>query len=108
VMENGKIISYKVTSGQIENIKINDRWSKKKFTFPNVRPGVIIEFRYKVASHRFEKLDTWYFQREIPTLWSEVRIQLPQPFVYLVTYESSRQLARDEEILFRRETSVDV
>jgi hypothetical protein len=100
VMENGKIISYKVMPGQIENIRINDRWSKKKFTFPKVRPGVIIEFRYTVASLDFEKLDTWYFQREIPTLWSELRVQLPSPFVYLVTFESNRQLARDEEILF--------
>jgi hypothetical protein len=100
VMENGKIVTYKVAPGQIENIKINDQWSKKKFTFPNVKPGVIIEFRYTMASLDFEKLDTWYFQREIPTLWSEFRFQVPPPFVYLVTFENSRQLAQDEEMVY--------
>ncbi len=100
VMENGRISAYKVPSGKIEDIRINDQWSKKKFTFPNVKPGVIIEFRYTVASLDFEQLDTWYFQREIPTLWSELRFEVPEPFVYLVTFESNRQLAPDEELLY--------
>jgi hypothetical protein len=99
-LENGKVVMYKVTSGQIEDIRINDQWSKKKFTFPNVKPGVIIEFRYTVASLDFEKLDTWYFQREIPTVWSELRFQVPPPFVYLVTFENGRQLAPDEELVY--------
>jgi hypothetical protein len=97
VMKNGKVTDYKVLSNHIENIKINDQWSKKKFTFPNAKPGAIIEFRYEIASLDFEKLDTWYFQREIPVLWSEIRFQVPVPFVYLVTFENNRQLSADEE-----------
>jgi hypothetical protein len=100
IMENGKIIDYKVLPGQIEDIKINDQWSKKKFTFPNASPGVIVEFQYTIASLDFEKLDTWYFQREIPTLWSELRFQVPSPFIYLVSFENNRQLAQDEEIVY--------
>jgi hypothetical protein len=100
VMQNGKITSYRVPAHQIEDIKINDTWSKKKFTFPNVEPGAIIEFRYTVASLDFEKLNTWYFQREIPTVWSELRFQVPDPFVYLVTYLNSRPLAPDEEMMY--------
>jgi hypothetical protein len=97
VMENGRVTDYKVVASQIEDIKINDQWSKRKFTFPNVKPGAIIEFRYEIASLDFEKLDTWYFQREIPVLWSEIRFQIPPPFVYLVTYENNRQLSVGEE-----------
>jgi hypothetical protein len=97
IMENGRILAYKVLPGQIEDIKVNDRWSKKKFTFPQVKPGAIIEFQYILASLDFENLDTWYFQREIPTLWSEMRFQVPTPFVYLVTFENNRTLSPDEE-----------
>ncbi|HJZ41386.1 MAG TPA: DUF3857 domain-containing protein [Bacteroidales bacterium] len=100
VMENGEIVIYNVPSGQIENIRINEKWSKKKFTFPHVKPGAIIEYRYVIASLDFEKLDTWYFQREIPVLWSEVRFQAPDPFMYLVTYANNRPLSGDEEIDF--------
>ncbi len=100
VMENGDAVAYKVNTNQVEDIKINDQWSKKKFTFPEVKPGAIIEYRYTVASLDFEKLDNWYFQREIPTLWSELRFQIPMPFVYLVTFENNRQLAADEEVVY--------
>lgn len=100
VLVNGKTISFKVTQNQIEDIKINDRWHKKKFTFPQVAPGTIIEYRYVLASLDFEKLDTWYFQREIPTIWSEVRFDFPIPFVYLVSFDNNRDLAPDEESVF--------
>jgi hypothetical protein len=100
VLQNGKIIVYKVLPSHIEDIKINDQWSKKKFTFPNASPGAIVEFKYTVASLDFEKLDTWYFQREIPTLWSELRFQVPSPFIYLVSFENNRQLAQDEEMVY--------
>jgi hypothetical protein len=100
VLENGKVVKYKVESGQIEDIKINDRWSKKKFTFPKASPGTIIEFEYRIASLDFEKLDTWYFQREIPVIWSEIRFDVPTPFIYLVTFVNNRPLAPDEESVF--------
>jgi len=100
VMDGGRVSTYNVPAGQIEDIRINDHWSKKKFTFPQARPGAIIELEYVMASLDFEKLDTWYFQREIPTLWSEVRIQIPSPFVYLVTFENNRPLSPDEELAY--------
>lgn len=100
VLENGEIIKYKVEPGQIEDIRINEQWSKRKFTFPNVKPGSVIEYQYRLASLDFEKLDTWYFQREIPTIWSEIRFDVPPPFVYLVSYENNRQLEPDEESVY--------
>ena len=103
VMDQGKILSYKVLPGQIEDIKINDRWSKRKITFPQARPGAIIEYQYTIASLDFENLKTWYFQREIPTLWSELRFQVPIPFVYLVTFENNRNLSPDEEQAFGKQ-----
>ena len=100
IMEKGRIKSYKVTAGEMKHIVINDRWSKLKFTFPKVISGAIIEFEYTIASLDFENLDTWYFQREIPTLWSEIRFEVPEPYVYLMTYENNRTLAPEEAEAF--------
>lgn len=100
IMENGRIKSYKVTSGQMEHIVINDRWSKLRFTFPKAMPGAILEYEYTIASLDFENLDTWYFQHEIPTLWSEVRFEVPEPYVYLMTFENNRTLEPDEAEAF--------
>ncbi len=100
IMENGKITSYKVPSSQMERIKVDDRWSKVIFTFPNAVPGAILEYEYTLASLDFENLDTWYFQREIPTLWSELRFEVPEQYVYLVTFENNRKLSVDEQEAF--------
>jgi hypothetical protein len=100
IMKNGKILTYKVQQGQIKDTKINDRWSSRTFTFPQAQPGAIIEFQYTLASLDFENLNNWYFQREIPTLWSEVRFEVPVPYVYLVTYINNRSLTTDEEADF--------
>jgi hypothetical protein len=100
VLVNGRVVEHKVAPASIEDIPINDTWSKKKFTFPMVKPGTIIEYRYRIASLDFEKLDTWYFQREIPTIWSEVRFNVPSPFTYLVSFENNRHLAPDEELVY--------
>jgi len=100
ILENGKIVKHKVAPGAIEDIVINDRWSVRKFTFPMVKPGTIIEYEYRIASLDFEKLDTWYFQHEIPTIWSEIRFNVPPPFIYLVSFENNRELAPDEEAVY--------
>jgi len=65
-----------------------------------VTPGCIIEYYYEIASLDFVKLDDWYFQSEIPTLWSELRFDVPLPFFYLVTYQRGEFLSRDEQMNF--------
>jgi hypothetical protein len=100
VMQNGKIIAYKVTPAMIEDKKTDSKWSKKRFTFPKVVPGAILEYTYTIASLDFEKLNTWYFQHEIPTLWSEVRFEVISPYYYLVSYDDNRKLDQDEEMAY--------
>jgi hypothetical protein len=99
-LENGRVVKYNVPPGSIEDIRINNTWSKKKLTFPRVKPGTIIEYKYRIASLDFEKLDTWYFQREIPAIWSEIRFNVPTPFTYLVSFENNRELGPDEEAVY--------
>ncbi len=99
-LENGRIVENKVVPSAIEDIAINETWSKKKFTFPGVKPGAVIEYKYRLASLDFEKLDTWYFQREIPVIWSEIRFNVPAPFTYLVSFENNRELGPDEEAVY--------
>jgi hypothetical protein len=101
-LENGNIITYKVPLGQMEVRKINDNWSVRRFTFPNVKPGAILEYKYTIASLDFERLDDWYFQREIPTLWSEIRFVVPPPFFYLVTFRNNRQLSSFEDLEYAK------
>jgi len=50
---------------------VNEAYSQKKFAFPNVREGSIIEYKYTMVSPYIFQLDDWKFQYEIPVKWSE-------------------------------------
>jgi hypothetical protein len=55
----------------------------KKFTFPAVKEGSIIELEYTVKSDFYIHLKPWIFQGEYPCLWSEYEADIPQFFHYV-------------------------
>lgn len=64
-------------------------WRKLVFAFPDVQPGSVVEFRYKVRSHNFYYLRPWVFQSEIPTERSELSVKLPENFEYAAVVNNS-------------------
>lgn len=54
-----------------------------KFSMPQLQEGSIIEYTYSIKSERYFTLKPWRFQRDIPTLWSEIRLQIPEWYDYL-------------------------
>jgi hypothetical protein len=98
--KDGRIQEIPVPYKEISDLQIDDYHAIKRFTFPNVKPGSIIEYTYEIASMDFVKLNDWEFQNNIPTLWSEVRMEVPEPFIYLLTYQKGPELKENEKIAF--------
>ncbi len=90
--------SYRLKDAAI--IPLNSETKIIVLEIPEVKPGCIIEYFCEIASLDFVKLDEWYFQSEIPTLWSEIRFDVPLPFHYLVTYQRGEFLSKDEQIIY--------
>lgn len=83
-LEGGKVIETKLDAkGSIFKDKINKNLIIKKFTFPNVKEGSIIEFEYTVKSDFLRNLQPWEFQGTYPRLWSEYNLRLPYFFNYV-------------------------
>lgn len=74
-LENGKTETYAVDRKEFFDSKINEFWSEKKFTFPNVKVGSILEFEYVLHNKGLYTMDAWYFQHELPTLYSKFEIK---------------------------------
>lgn len=85
-----------------KSVSQNDGTKLLVLDLPDVTPGSVIEYYYEIASLDFVKLDDWYFQSEIPILWSEIRFDVPSPFFYLVTYQRGEFLSEDEQMKFAR------
>jgi hypothetical protein len=56
----------------------------KKFTFPAVKEGSIIEYSYIQSSDFIFNLQPWAFQGEYPCFWSEYNVVIPRFFDYVI------------------------
>ena len=81
-LENGAMVSSKLTKESVFEEKNTDNWTTQKFTMPNVKEGSVIEFSYRIQSQFFFNLRDWTFQQTIPVLWSEYTTTIPEYFHY--------------------------
>jgi hypothetical protein len=75
-MENGLIKKTPLNESSIYVEKGNTYWSYKKFVLPEVHPGSIIEYKYKINSQYIFNLRDWEFQWEIPVKYSEYQVNM--------------------------------
>lgn len=82
-LENGEIITVKLEKENLFKDKKNKNLIIKKFTFPNVKAGTIIEYEYTIVSDFLFNLQPWNFQGSAPVLWSEYKLALPEFLSYI-------------------------
>jgi hypothetical protein len=90
-LENGKVIETKLeVKSAVFKDKLDKRHTLRKFTFPNIKEGSIIEYQYTLRSDFIFNLQPWEFQGEYPKLWSEYNVSVPE-FLYYVTLSQGYQ-----------------
>lgn len=77
-IENGQMVETKLTKENIFDEVITKNISLKKLTIPGVREGSIIEYEYTIDGTINGE---WTFQSEIPTMWSEYQMKVPDYYV---------------------------
>ena len=79
-LENGKQVKIKLTNDLIVT-EDQSRYTKvKKITFPQVKEGSVIEYKYTLTSNRIGDLPDWTFQESIPVVWSQYTYSIPEWF----------------------------
>lgn len=84
-LENGKVVQIKVDKSSVFTEKHSKNWIYKKFTFPALKEGSILEYSCQVKSDFFFNLQSWTFQGEYPVLWSQYEAGIPEFFRYITT-----------------------
>ncbi|HVU54593.1 MAG TPA: DUF3857 domain-containing protein [Puia sp.] len=82
-LENGKVVESKLDDKSIFIDKVSKYFMKKKFTFPALKEGSIIEYTYTLQSDFFDYLRPWAFQGIYPCMYSEYDVSLPNFFQYV-------------------------
>ncbi len=81
-LENDKITKTKLERDDILNEETTENLKTVKFAMPHVKEGSVIELEYSIKSDFLFNLQQWYFQRTIPTLYSEYTVIIPEYFYY--------------------------
>lgn len=73
---------YSVMPSNVFDVESSERWSEKRFTFPNVQEGSVLEYTYEVQSPFFYNLKGWQFQEDIPKVYTEYNAKIPGNYKY--------------------------
>ncbi len=80
---NGKLIKKELNPAQVYTEKTSELWYNKKFIFPDVQDGSIIEYRYILETPFHFNLPDWTFQDVIPTMYSEYEVRMIPFYEYV-------------------------
>jgi Domain of Unknown Function with PDB structure (DUF3857) len=90
IQEDG--IIKKVDSTGIYDVKKSDGRFVKKFAFPDIKEGCIIEYKYtSVDDENILTLRDWYFQENIPVRRSELFFKIDNMLTYTYYFQGSNQ-----------------
>ena len=82
-LENGEVVKTKLDKASVFKDKASSDITVKKFTFPNLKEGCIIEYTYTINSPRAFNLRGWVFQGNYPVLQSNYETSIPTLFNYV-------------------------
>ncbi|NOX46127.1 MAG: hypothetical protein GXO89_04020 [Chlorobi bacterium] len=95
-LENGKVIKDKLGNDGKFTEKVHDRLELLKFILPNVLVGSVLDIQYSVISPFYYNLQDWYFQYDIPVVWSEYIVEIPEYFSYVKNMKGYLALSINE------------
>ena len=81
ITHNGPVKTY-IKDNALFDTDETPKWSLKKFTFPNVKNGSILEYTYRIESDYFSNFRGWDFQGEMPKIYTELHTEIPGNFRY--------------------------
>ena len=81
ITHNGNLQTY-VKEDAYFDIDHNENWAGKRFTFPNIKDGSILEYKYTITSPYLFDIGGWSFQGNLPILYSEISTQFPSNYRY--------------------------
>ena len=76
-LEDGKVVQTLLPKKSFYDEKTTSFSTSRKFSFPNVRAGSVIEYEYTITTPDFTYLPDWTFQKNLPVKYSAFKAEIP-------------------------------
>jgi hypothetical protein len=93
------IDKYPLSKNDIFKEEVDDSRTRYRFTLPNLQPGSVIEYKYKIVSQNLGMTRDWVFQTSEPVRWSEFVLRTPKAIAFATVasgFESWAVVANEE------------
>lgn len=94
-LENNKIVITKIDPKLFYFQHTDNRKDELVFSFPNVKAGSVIEFRYGFMRNIAANFPAWYFQSDIPVRYSEFDAYFDPRLKFTAATKFSKPFAKD-------------
>ena len=94
---SGNPVYTKVDKSLIYRKKFNKRYTDVIFTFPEVKKGSIIEYKYVDKASELYGVKNWYFQDDVPVRLSRYIMDFPNELVMNASLRGGLHVDRKEE-----------
>jgi hypothetical protein len=82
-MKDGKLMQTTLSKSNYYDVRENKYWMNCKIAMPDVLPGTILEYQYKIRSNYLMVFRDWEFQCGIPTLFSSFEARMVPFYEYM-------------------------
>ena len=97
-LENNKIVITKIDPKLFYFQHTDKRKDELIFSFPNVKAGSVIEFRYGFVRNIAANFPAWYFQSDIPSRYSEFDAYFDPRLKFTSATRFNKPFARDTSV----------
>ncbi len=99
-VNNGNIEVTKIDKKLIYTETVDKYRTAMVFSFPNVKPGSIVEFKYTLSIESIAAFPDWFFQTDVPTRYSEFSTVIPSILYYKKLIMVNRKFLNKEDDFF--------
>lgn len=96
-LENGKMVRTKMKKDVVFKERVNANQMQLKFSIPQVKAGTLIEYEYRLDSDFFFTIESWKAQSDIPTLYTEYDVTIPEYFKFNTEMRGTERLEPKNE-----------
>ncbi len=98
-VENNILVITELDPKSIFTEKVNDKWNRKKFAFPNVKEGTIIEYKYTMTTPFMFNLPDWEFQDKIPVIYSSYEARMVPFYEYTFLLQGASKFSEQNSFV---------
>ncbi|MEL6673690.1 MAG: DUF3857 domain-containing protein [Bacteroidota bacterium] len=85
--EKGKVEVSKLDRKSILTEEINENYSVKRFSLPNIKPGSVFEYSYVRNTADIVSIETFFFQDIYPVKYAEYAVEQPEYFMLQANFQ---------------------